>query len=173
MSTFTADLRAALDDSDSEQDEVAGPKSHPKHFKPHAHAFIRHDSCFLNPCRPRLYTIPTPKPRFSVPAITRGELLHIARRRNMSRPEIALRREIFYQERYLISHKAHGGTRAYRQMAVALTRNRRHLMMLKRRGVGWRDLPEGVKRWIWDIVRRIEEEEEERRMEDADENALV
>lgn len=85
-------------------------------------------------------------------AARRAAVIRIARTRNMSRPEISLRREIFFQEQYLRTHKREGGTRTYRYMATALTRNRRHLLAYKRRVGGWRSLPKDVRQRILELA---------------------
>ena len=149
---FVQDLRASLDeDEPMHQEEPVESQSKLDLLT------TRNDSVMQTPdnTRKRRYSFHPSLAAKRDLAATRADVNRIVRTRNMSRAEISLRREMFYQEQYLRAHKRDGGTVAYRQMAVALTRNQRHMLMYKRRGSEWRDLPVELRNRIWELAVQV------------------
>lgn len=103
----------------------------------------------------RKWTIKQPRP-FRPLGASRADIVRIIRMRNMSKPELSLRKEISHQEKWLRKHSGLVDTSAYRYAVQVLARNQRHLAKYKKRPTEFRDLPTGVKRRKWRFKEEME-----------------
>ena len=170
---FVKDLKDALNEDETmDQSDQVKPASGSSMSAPHSDSVIQPSAADRKRRHSFHPSIATKQDLLA----SRADIKRMARMSNMSRPELSLRREIFYQEQYLRTHKTCAeSTPSYRQMAKALTRSRRHLSMYKRRGSEWRDLPIHVRTRIWEVKAQMDGEDETMDvvLEDADASGVM